>query len=73
MAFYVGHRYETMTVFESDETPTGKTHGKLFNSIVGPFKTQEGAEYFRDHAAGNPHCYTVEQAERLAAEAKKKQ
>lgn len=41
-----------------------KSHPKCY--MVGPFKTERGAIYMRDHGRNNPHCVTVAQAETLA-------
>jgi hypothetical protein len=53
-------------VFKSDTTPTVTSHGHLYNGVIGPFRTKRGAEFMRDHGAGNPHCQCVADAERLA-------
>lgn len=51
--------------------PTNNTHGKKYLCVVGPFKTQEGALFMRDHGTDNPHCQCVADAERLAKKMKK--
>lgn len=37
-----------------------------YSAVIGPFRTKRGAEFMRDHGAGNPHCQTVRDAERIA-------
>jgi len=53
-------------VFTSAEEPTTESHGHLYHAVIGPFPTLRGARFMRDHGRGNPHCYTVADAERLA-------
>jgi len=64
--FYVGHKHSTMTVFKHNDTPTTESHGQRFNAVTGPFKTKRGATWFSKYSSGNPHCYNVAQAEKLA-------
>lgn len=59
-------------VFVSVEKPTEETHGNRYACTIGPFDTLAGAEYMSAYGAGNPHCQTVEDAERLAAELQEK-
>lgn len=65
MKFYVGCATK-WKVFKSDTTPTTASHGRLYYAVIGPFRTKRGAEFMRDHGAGNPHCRCVDDAERLA-------
>lgn len=53
-------------VFRAIDAPTWETHGKHYNATIGPFRTRRGAEFMRDHGAGNPHCRCVSEAETLA-------
>ena len=53
-------------VFRSDATPTQATHGDRYAACVGPFRTVRAAEFMRTSGWNNPHCVTVQQAERLA-------
>lgn len=46
--------------------PTAASHGASYYAMIGPFRTRKGAEFMRDNGAGNPHCQTVSDAERLA-------
>jgi hypothetical protein len=65
---YVGRSIETgrLTVFRSRGKPTEETHGETYTYAIGPFRTVRGARYMADCGENNPHCVTVEQAERLA-------
>src|SRR5690348_17115800 len=38
-----------------------------YNAVIGPFRTKRGAEFMAKYGAGNPHCQTVQDAEKLAA------
>ena len=53
-------------VFRSERTPTRESTGLRYAAVIGPFRTMRGAEFMRDHGAGNPHCQSVRDAERLA-------
>jgi hypothetical protein len=46
--------------------PTEATHGHLYIAVIGPFRTARGARFMRDYGRMNPHCQTVQDAERLA-------
>lgn len=52
-------------VFRATDTPTPEVY--RYAAVVGPFRTKRGAEFMRDHGAGNPHCQCVNDAERIAA------
>ena len=54
------------TVFYSKQEPTTESHGHLYDAVIGPFKTCNGALFMRNHGRNNPHCQTVEDAERLS-------
>jgi len=53
-------------IFKSGTTPTFAKYGKVYSYVIGPFKTMRGARFMRDYGKGNPHCQTVNDAERLA-------
>lgn len=55
------------TVFMCDHEPTTESHGLEFDAVIGPFETLRGAEFMCYHGRGNPHCYTVADAERLSS------
>lgn len=57
-------------IFRAFQPPTKETYGHLYGIVIGPFRTVRGAEFMRDHGTGNPHCLTVNDAERLAKESK---
>lgn len=53
-------------IFRSNVTPTEQSHGDFYNAVIGPFKTLRGAQFMRQFGQGNPHCQTVNDAEKLA-------
>jgi hypothetical protein len=53
-------------LFRSAAEPEVHTHGSIYSAVIGPFRTKRGAEFMRDNGAGNPHCQTVRDAERIA-------
>ncbi len=68
LRYYVGHHFPslTSTVFRSTTTPTAASHGDRFASCIGPFRTKRGAEWMARHGWDNPHCRSVDEAERCA-------
>lgn len=62
---YVGYRDGHYIYFRSEVKPTHTTHGNLYNYVIGPFKTKRGAKFMVDYGRNNPHCQTVDDAERL--------
>jgi len=62
----VGNNDLRCIVFKSFRIPTMESHGELFASITGPFKTRRGAEFMARHGINNPCCQTVRQAEHWA-------
>lgn len=64
--FYVGLNGGNRLIFKSLNTPTKESHGDLFKAVIGPFRTGKGAKYMAQYGAGNPHCQTVAEAEKLA-------
>ena len=47
------------TWFASPTKPTQESHGRLYDAVVGPFRTKRGAVYMSE----NPSTPSVEQAE----------
>lgn len=66
MKYYVGRKGVSAVVFRSEAVPTTESHGHLYNSVTGPFRTKRGATF--DAAVGlhNPHIRHVRDAERFA-------
>jgi hypothetical protein len=70
MAYYLGKRLQgDWVLFASPVPPTKETHGHLYASVQGPFRTRLAARWFNRYGRGNPHIHTVTDAERLAREA----
>lgn len=67
---WVGLKPGKRTVFRFHSTPTQKSHGEVYNAVIGPFRTVRGAYFMANYGAGNPHCQTVAGAERLAKQLK---
>jgi hypothetical protein len=63
---YVGVTPIKREVFRSPIVPTEESHGARFNYVIGHFRTRAGADFMANYGAGNPHCQTVYDAERLA-------
>jgi len=64
---YVGiMRNSKREVFRCIGTPTQTTFSKIYNAVIGPFRTRAGAEFMAKYGRNNPHCQTVADAERLA-------
>jgi len=53
-------------IFRSARTPTEKEFGDKFLYSIGPFRTKRGALFMKEYGKNNPHCQTVDQAEKLA-------
>lgn len=67
MPFYLGKREQgDLILFRWPTTPTKETHGHLYTSVIGPFKSKVGASYFARYGRNNPHIRTADDAERLA-------
>lgn len=67
MKTYVGHtKQNTLEVFTASKKPTSRSNGQTYVAVIGPFDTSKGAEYFQKHGKANPHCQTVDQAEKAA-------
>jgi hypothetical protein len=69
MKFYIGlknapHKHDRI-LFKNEAVPTRESHGHLFFATIGPFRTKRGAIFMRDYGRSNPHCQTVQDAERL--------
>jgi hypothetical protein len=70
MAYYLGKRLQgDWILFASPVPPTKETHGHLYTSAQGPFKTRLAARWFNRYGRGNPYVHTAANAERLAREA----
>lgn len=55
MGYYVGLRTRKREVFRAPETPTQASHGNLYHSCIGPFRTKWGAQWVADNpGGGNP-------------------
>ena len=63
--WYMGLMHGKRETFLCPFNPTRETHGRLYNAVIGPFDTKEGAEFMAQHG----HCQTVDEAERLAVTA----
>jgi len=63
--WYVGHRNGRMELFKADTIPTFASHGDTYAAVIGPFRTKRGAAFMARYGRGNPHCHTVNEAERL--------
>ena len=66
--YYVGSNCSAgvRLVFKADENPTQESHGHLYKSVVGPFRTKRGAMFHAAVGANNPHVRHVNDAERIA-------
>jgi hypothetical protein len=53
-------------VIRSATVPTAASHGDLFTYCIGPFRTMRAARFMEQCGKGNPHCRTVNDAERIA-------
>lgn len=65
--YYIGvsggaHR----TVFAFNGVPTAASHPQ-FLACIGPFRTKKAAFFMALYGRSNPHCRTVQDAERLTA------
>jgi len=67
---YVGYTDANLVAFESDTEPTQFSHGHLYFAVMGPFKTQEAADFMAKNGKGNPHCGTVADVERIVRQRK---
>jgi hypothetical protein len=65
--YYVGLRPNaSRAVFSMAVVEPTQEMCPQYNAVIGPFRTKRGAEFMRDNGAGNPHCQTVQDAERIA-------
>ena len=64
--FYVGIKSNLREVFSSLPVPSEETTFGRYLYAIGPFRTKYGAEFMARHGVNNPHCVTVQQAEKLA-------
>ena len=66
---YLGIRSDgRREVFSSAQIPERAAYPQ-YASVVGPFRTHQGAEYMALHGEANSRCQTVADAEQLAAQA----
>jgi len=66
---FVGTKRDgTREVFKSATTPTEQSHGDTYIYTTGPFRTMRGARFMATYGENNPHCRTVDEAERIAAD-----
>jgi hypothetical protein len=67
MPFYLGKRPQGDLVrFHSPTTPTKASHGHLYTSGIGPFKSKVGASYYARYGQNNPALRTPDDVERAA-------
>jgi hypothetical protein len=66
--WYVGrkHRHAGKIVFSSMMVPTIEVYGKMYASVVGPFRTKRAAILLASFGENNPHIRHVRDAERIA-------
>jgi hypothetical protein len=64
MKNYVGLKNGCRLRFLADEPPTEKTHGEMFNAVIGPFRTKRAAEYCANNRLSP--LQSVKQFERAA-------
>lgn len=66
--YYVGKKSGSVSrfVFTSDVTPTQASHGAIYNSVTGPFRTKRAAQFTALFGQNNPHIQCVADAERIA-------
>lgn len=67
--WYVGRRNGRAAVFTAEFTPTQESHGHLYASVMGPFRTKRGATFDAAFGLNNPHVRHVNDAERIARKA----
>ena len=64
---------KVVEVFQAFQ-PTAESHPQ-YNGVTGPFRTKHGALFAADPVTGfanNPHCRTVNDAEKLSKESRGK-
>lgn len=66
--WYVGRNGGSATAFKSATAPTIESHGHLYKSVTGPFRTKRGAMFDAAMGLNNPHVQHVNDAERIAKE-----
>lgn len=67
MPFYLGKRLQGDLVrFYSPTTPTKASHGRLYTSVIGPFKSKVGASYYARYGQNNPALLTPDDVEHAA-------
>lgn len=72
--WYVGHTGFKLVAFASATIPTLAEYGDRFGygAVTGPFKTKRGAKWAEQYGQNNPHFQHVNDAERIAKQARTK-
>ena len=67
MPYYLGKRPQGDLVrFHSPTTPTKASHGHLYTSVIGSFKSKVGASYYARFGQNNPALRTLDDVEEAA-------
>jgi len=67
MPYYLGKRpHGDLVRFHSPTTPTKASHGHLYTSVIGPFKSKVGASYYARYGQNNPALRNLDDVERTA-------
>lgn len=66
--YYIGvanNQREIILILWMETQRERKGQVSKYHYTIGPFYTKRGAVFMRDHGQNNPHCQTVQDAERL--------
>ncbi len=67
MAFYLGKRSaDDLILFFSSSVPTKGSHGHLFTSVIGPFKSRVTAGWFARYGRNDLRVHGADEIEQLA-------
>ena len=67
MAFYLGRRSaDDLILFRSSSVPTKGSHGHLFTSVIGPFKSRVAAGWFARYGRNDLRVHGADEIEQLA-------
>ena len=67
MAFYLGRRSaDDLILFRSSSVPTKGSHGHLFTSVIGPFKSRVAAGWFARYGRNDLRVHSADEIEQLA-------
>ena len=67
MAFYLGRRSaDDLILFSSSSMPTKRSHGHLFTSVLGPFKSRVAAGWFARYGRNDLRVHSADEIEQLA-------